>query len=352
MTQRLYEEWKKLADHTLKLEARYSELNTIFVSLSKFLRQYFQSIVLALGAILAINGLISPGMLIAGAIILGRALAPLDQMIKMKSYMEKSKKACDQIQNILSMAKLPNKKIKVDDLVPQVVFKNVTFTKKNAPSKKIIDNLSLTFKNHKTTIILGPSGAGKTSLMRLLAGIDDEFSGKITIDGYKTEELSNFTDMFSYVPQDVRLLSGSIAENISSFQKNSEDQDIIRAARMAGAHEFIQKLDQGYHYQLGSFGRGLSGGERQKITIARALFKDSPIYLFDEPTSNLDELSQVIFAKTIQTLKKKKKTIIISSHSKELISLADEILVLVGGKIQIFDTRNKVLDKIMVKKSK
>jgi PrtD family type I secretion system ABC transporter len=352
MSKRLYEEWKNLADHVRKLETRYSELNTFFISLSKFLRIYFQSIVLALGAVLAINSLISPGMLIAGAIILGRALAPLDQMVRMKAYIHKSEKARDQLHQLFSSSKPQKKKIEVDVLNPTIELKNVTFAKKNLPAKKIINNLSLQFKSSKTILILGPSGAGKTSLMRLLAGVENKFTGKITIDGYKMEDLAHPSDLFSYVPQDVHLLSGSVSENITSFQKDIDDQDVIKAAQKAGAHEFIQKLDNGYHYQLGSYGSGLSGGERQKITIARALFKDSPIYLFDEPTSNLDELSQIHFAKTIQALKKMKKTIILASHSKELIPLADEILVLVAGKIQMFDTRDNVLDKIMVKRSK
>ena len=350
----LFKEWELLSDKTRNEERKYTHLTGHFNGVSKFLRLYFQSIVLALGAILAINNQISPGMLIAGAIILGRALSPLDHLIKLRTFKNQYEKACQLLFKILNSEgkKETKKKIVIDNLEPTFKFRNVSLNKRGFEKQKIINNLSVDLKPFRTLIILGPSGAGKTSLIKLLIGLWKPDEGDITIDGYKIQGIENYHNFISYIPQEIQLLGGTVADNISAFDKAATDIDIIKAAKLAGAHEFIQNLNGGYKYNLGHNGSGLSGGERQKITLARAFYKESPIYIFDEPTSNQDDISLKRFIETVIDLKKQNKTIIISSHSKELIPLADDIMVLVGGKLSAYDSRDAILSKILVKQPK
>lgn len=218
------------------------------------------------------------------------------------------------------------------DGVNDIEFKNVSFSYLNGSN--VIDDISCTFKKNSLTAIVGPSGGGKSTILRLIARFWDINAGTIKVGGTPLDEINpdSWLSNISMVLQDVYLFHETVRENIIFGKKNATDNDMIRASKLAGCHEFIEKLPNGYETLVGEGGSTLSGGEKQRVSIARAILKDAPILLLDEPTSSLDSKNEVLVQKAISNLVQN-KTVIMIAHRLKTIKNADHIIVLDRGKI-------------------
>ena len=234
-----------------------------------------------------------------------------------------------------------NKKIEsLDD----IHFENVSFS--YTKGQTIIENISCYLKKNSLTAIVGPSGGGKSTILKLIARFWDVDEGNIKIGGMPLNEIhqDNWLEQISMVLQDVYLFHESIRENIIFGNENADEEDMIRAAKLAGCHDFIEKLPQRYETIVGEGGATLSGGEKQRISIARAILKNAPILLLDEPTSSLDAKNEVSVQKAISNLVKN-KTVVMIAHRLKTIKNADHIIVLDQGRIAEEGNHEELLKK-------
>ncbi len=294
-----------------------------------------------LGSYLVIRGEIAIGIIIAVVQLQNGVSMLVRSLGNFISEMQVSLAAADRIYEILDSEKEANKyeknhnypDIKEDKLA--VAFKNVSFSYKADNTRKLVlDELNFSVKKNTKVALAGPSGGGKSTVFKLILNFYPPESGDIIIDGKSISE-QNIVDIrnkLAYVPQDAYLFSGSIYENISYGKKEASKEEIIKAAEMANAHQFILGLEKGYETLVGERGAHLSGGQRQRIAIARAILKDAPILLLDEATSSLDSESEKMVQDALEKLMKGRTTLIIA-HRLATIQDADKILVLKEGKV-------------------
>ena len=346
MKQTLQAKWMKnyliFSDKLFKVSC----LTSNFSSLIKFFRLMFQSLGLGLGAWLVLENEIQPGMMIAGSILFSRTLGPIENISVILRQWDQAKSAESRLSEIIKNEDLSHTKISLPKPKGNLKVEAITIT---PPGRRlpVIHNLSFELEAGHLLAILGPSGSGKSSLMRTLSGAWPCIKGKVRWDGSHIRDWNEdeFGQYIGYVPQDIQLLKGTIAENIARF-KNIESEIIVEVAKQAKAHEMILKLPDGYNTMLGENGSGLSGGQRQKVAIARALFGNPPIIIFDEPSSFLDDRGRMEFIQMIQSLKSKDKMIIFTTHHRDVVEVATQILVLVEGKLQLFGNKIDVLAQI------
>ena len=246
------------------------------------------------------------------------------------------------IDNVMKTKELPgNQKIEYTD---DICFENVSFS--YLKGQNIINDISCSFKKNSLTAIVGPSGGGKSTMLKLIARFWDVDKGNIKIGGVPLTEIhpDNWLEKISMVLQDVYLFNETIRENIIFGNEKASEEDLIRAAKLAGCHEFIEKLPEGYDTVVGEGGSTLSGGEKQRISMARAILKNAPILLLDEPTSSLDAKNEVLVQKAISNLVKDKMVVMIA-HRLKTIKNADHIIVLDKGRIVEEGNHKELLKK-------
>lgn len=314
--------------------------------MSKTLRQLFQALTYGIGAYLAIVGEISPGMIIAGAVLLGRALAPLDLLTNTWKQFADARGAYYRLNNLLQnfpqiqeAMQLPAPKgdIKVENIV---VAPPGT---KNATLK----NVNMHIPQSTTVGVIGPSASGKSTFARALLGIWPVASGKVRLDGADIHRWNNVElgSYIGYLPQDIELFEGSISENISRFSE-VDAKEVVEAAKTAGVHEMILRLPQGYDTVVGVGGATLSGGQRQRIGLARALYNKPPVIVLDEPNSNLDEEGEKALLGAILKMKEAGSTIILITHRPSILNAVDNIAVLAQGVLTQYGRKEEVLAKL------
>jgi subfamily B ATP-binding cassette protein MsbA len=224
--------------------------------------------------------------------------------------------------------------VSVPEFKNEIEYRNVTFAYNNFDNKKILDNINLKIGKGKVVALVGQSGAGKTTMVDLLPRFYDVTEGSILIDGIDIREykLAGLRSLFGMVSQESILFNDSVFNNISFGKKDATREKVIEAAKIANAHEFISKLENGYETTIGDRGGKLSGGERQRLTIARAVLKNPPILILDEATSSLDSNSEKLVQDALTNLMKGRTTIVIA-HRLSTIQFADEIIVMQEGRI-------------------
>ena len=341
--------WLKKHYKFINIQSESSDVAGKWINLSRTLRQFLQSLTYGLGAYLAIKGLISPGMIIAGAVLLGRALQPLDLLTNSWKSFADSREAYKRLNSLLKKfpeipvaMKLPDPKgdIKVEGIV---VLTPVT-------QIPILKGLNMDIKAGETVGVIGPSASGKSTLARAILGIWPLHSGKVRLDGADIHRWNNIDlgPHIGYLPQDIELFEGSISENISRFG-DLDPEEVVEAAKVAGVHEMILKLPQGYDTLVGQGGATLSGGQRQRVGLARALYKKPKIIVLDEPNSNLDEEGDKALLNAIFTMKQNGSTIILVTHRLSILQVADKIAVLAQGTLSMFGKRDDVLSAMRPK---
>ena len=323
----------------------------IWSNLSKTLRMFFQSMILGLGAYLAVNMELSAGMMIAGSIIMGRALAPLDLMIGSWKGFSGARMAYKRIDKLLQ--DFPKDKEYMQLPAPKgFVSVEGIYAKPPASDKYTLENLNFSINRGDVVGVVGPSAAGKSTLARVILGIWPVTVGSVRIDGadvsqWDREHLGKF---IGYLPQDIELFNGSISENISRFGE-LVPQKVIEAATKAGVHEMILRLPNGYDTVIGDGAVVLSGGQRQRIGLARAIY-DNPVFVvLDEPNSNLDEQGEAALLLTVEELKKTQTTVLIITHRPSILKATNKILVMNSGRVEKYANSSEILNAITPQKN-
>lgn len=328
-----------------------SDRAAIWSNLSKSLRLMFQSLILGLGAYLAVQNEITAGMLIAGSIILGRALAPIDQMIATWKQLGGVRVAYHRIDDILNETAHQTSPMSLPKPKGELQLEQLCIHPQQI-DKPILDGINLSLNAGQTLALIGPSGSGKTTLARAIMGVVPITEGSIRIDQAELQQFDpEFLGLFmGYLPQDVALFDGSIADNIARFMPEPNAESIIQAAQIAGVHDMILHMPEGYNTLIGAGGISLSGGQRQRIGLARAVFNLPKIIVLDEPNAHLDDEGEKALIKAILYLKQQGSTVIFITHKLTLLNLSDQIMLLVEGKARAYGTRDEVI-KLMQSKA-
>jgi PrtD family type I secretion system ABC transporter len=315
-------------------------------SISKFFRTLIQSVALGYGAYLAIRGEMTPGMIIAGSILLGRALAPIEGVINSWKQLAEFRKSYASLDEILRS--IPDVEHSIELGRPtgklQLVDVSLRLREQGQPT---LNRVNLIVEAGETLAVIGPSGAGKTSLLKVLCGIYKPQEGQALIDGSDLEfrDLEALGQHIGYLAQTTELLAGKASENIARFSE-VDSQAVIKSAQLSGAHEMLMALPEGYETVLGDAGHGLSEGQKRKVGLARALYRDPAIVVLDEPGTGLDDASLLSVVKLIEELKSQKTTLVFTTHQPSLAQLADKIAVFVDGQIRLLGPSVEVLEKL------
>ena len=313
------------------------------VAWSKFIRYSQQSLALGAGALLVIDGQLSPGGMIAANVLMNRALAPIDQVVSGWRGFIGAAAAFGRLEKLL--LGFPQRDPALTRVAPtgQLEVRNVvaSATGRTTP---ILKNINLSLAAGTVLVILGPSGSGKSTLARVLMGIWPECTGNVLLDGLPMEswERSEIGPHLGYLPQDIELFEGTLAENIARFG-NVDSSKIIEAARCAGLHDMILRFPKGYDTPIGEAGALLSGGQRQRIGLARAIYGCPALIVLDEPNANLDEAGEAALVQTVQTMKAKGRTVVLITHRPGILAVADRVLLLIDGRVQAEGPRDSVL---------
>ncbi|WP_409303187.1 type I secretion system permease/ATPase [Pseudomonas sp. KCJK8993] len=339
----LRKRWFGVHSRFLGLQNQASDTGAVISSLSKTLRLCLQSLVLGLGAWLVIKGDMTAGMMIAGSILMGRALSPIDQLIAVWKQWSAAKLAYNRLDSLLREFPPGDSAMSLPAPKGQVSFEQVSA---GPPGRRMatLQQVNFSLQAGEVLGVLGASGSGKSTLARVLVGVWPTLAGTVRLDGadihrWNRDELGPY---IGYLPQDIELFTGSVAENIARFRQADPEQ-VVQAAQMAGVHELILRLPQGYDTILGDDGSGLSGGQKQRVALARALYGSPSLVVLDEPNSNLDTVGESALAAAIAQLKARGTSVVLVTHRSSVLALADKLLVLNEGRLQAFGPSQEVL---------
>jgi len=344
MHENVRKKWRDKYEKMLALQAEASENAGKMQSITRTIRITAQSLILGLGAYLAIHNIITPGMMIMASILMGRALAPIDQVVAMWRQFISTRQSYERLQSILSDFPQPERHLPL--VVPQGFIKVENAIVAPRGSQQIIlKGLSFEAKPGEIVGIIGPTASGKSSLAKMLVGVWLPMSGSYKLDGaemsfYNRDEIGR---LIGYLPQDIELFSGTVAENIARFG-DINMQYVIKAAMIAGVHDMILQLPKGYETEVGEGGGYLSGGQRQRIGLARALYGDPVLIVLDEPNSNLDEQGELALMRAMMIMKNMKRTIFVITHRMNILSIVDKIMLLGNGTIQLYGARDEIME--------
>lgn len=335
--------WGRLHDEQLRHQAHASDRAGVLVAATRCARLLLQIAILGTGAFLAIQREVSPGSIVAASILVGRALQPIEILVTQWRGFVAARGALGRVRVLLALPEDRDARMKLPPPEGRIAFEHVTV---EAPEKQrfILRDISFTLAAGESLAIAGPSAAGKSTLLRALAGVWPVSEGKVHLDGnditqWHPEELGRH---IGYLPQTVDLFAGTIAENIARFEE-ADPELVIAAAREAGCHEMIQQLPQGYNTRIGESGRGLAGGQRQRIGLARAIYRTPSLVLLDEPNAHLDNESEQRLLETLGALRRRGATVVIVSHASSVLTVADHILLLRDGVVQGFGPSKDML---------
>ena len=341
MLPRLRQRWQSERVHALDAQHDASARAGMISAISKTYRLTSQSLILGLGAYLALRREISPGMIIAGSILLGRALAPIDQLIGSWRSLDTARDAYRRLRELLGTYAPRAERMALPQIRGEYQLEKIVVTPAGATAP-IIKDLSLHIPAGTQVGIIGPSAAGKSTLVRTLLGLYPPTAGALRLDGAELTqyECSGLGDAMGYLPQDVELLDGTLAENIARFGEVNAEA-VVRAARLAGVHEMILGLPEGYDTRLDG-NRTMSAGQRQRVALARAVYGDPAVVVLDEPNSNLDEAGSAALDRALAALRSTGATVIIVTHRSRVLEQLDRVLLLIDGKLACYGRPNEV----------
>ncbi|SIS93050.1 type I secretion system permease/ATPase [Neptunomonas antarctica] len=312
-------------------------------ALTKFVRIALQSLILGVGAWLAIDDIISPGAMIAASILMGRALAPVELAIGSWKGFVSSRSAYARLEQLLEKFPVRDDPMVLPAPKGVIVVENVTALVPGTQAV-VLKGINVAIGQGDVVAVIGSSASGKSSLARLLVGVWPAAMGKVRLDGadiYSWNKLE-LGQYIGYLPQDIELFEGTIAENIARFGEVDSVQ-VVNAAQRAGVHDMILHFPQGYDTPIGEAGGFLSGGQRQRIGLARAMYCDPVLIVLDEPNSNLDEQGEVALVGAVKAMKTAGSTVVVITHRTNIVSVVDKILVLQEGGVKLFGPKAEVL---------
>ncbi|WP_258870695.1 peptidase domain-containing ABC transporter [Staphylococcus pseudintermedius] len=339
----MYSRGKKRFNSLVNKALKLGLYNNYQLSISNFVNIFISLIVLWVGSYLVIDKELTLGSLIAFNALLIYFLDPFERIINMQPIIQSSIVAIKRVGEIFDLETEKREKSMFRPLQNAIVFNDVCF--QYGFRRDILSNVNMTFTKGKKVGIVGSSGSGKSTIGKLLIQLYSCQNGNIYWDGKPIEDLSlmKLRDNIGYVPQDDFWFNGSIIENLTLNKKNVSKEVVIQACKESGAHDFISDLTNKYESIIENGGGNLSGGQKQKLSIARALIKDPDIYIFDEPTSSLDTLSEYKILELLEKLSSNNKTIILISHKLKSIANSDYIYVLKHGRIIEEGSHNELI---------
>ncbi|MEE9427877.1 MAG: type I secretion system permease/ATPase [Paracoccaceae bacterium] len=323
---------------------RASDINGLFSAFTKSFRLLLQSAMLALGAWLVLQNEITAGAMIAGSILMGAALAPIEQGISQWKIAQKARIGWKNLSDFLRLHPETSSPMDLPAPDANLTAKNITLFSLSG-EKPVLQNVSFELNTGEVLGIIGKSGSGKTTLLRVLMGLLAPTQGDVRLGGATLQQYSSdqLGKMVGYMPQNTQLFGGTVAENIAHMSMSPDPKRVAAAAQQAGIHQTIMALPQGYDTQITPHGFQLSGGQKQRISLARTLFHEPLILLLDEPSSSLDALGLQALESTISNMKANGKSVIIVGHRPSALSQCDKLLVLQDGKPTAYGPRDTVL---------
>jgi PrtD family type I secretion system ABC transporter len=348
MSGRLTKRWSEANEKYLAGNQRASDVAGGLGAIAKVMRMTLQSAVLAVGAYLVINQEATAGVIIAGSILSARALAPVDLAIAHWKGFVAARQSWHRLNRLLetlpaqpppTLLQNPSKKLSVESV--SIV----------APGEQrlIVQDATFALEAGNGLGVIGPSGSGKSSLIRALVGVWQPVRGKVRLDGAALDQWSSdiLGRHIGYLPQDVELFAGSVAQNICRFDPEATSETIIKAAREAGVHDMIIKMREGYDTQIGEQGAALSAGQAQRVGLARALYGDPFLIVLDEPNSNLDTEGDEALTRAVRGARERGAIVVVVAHRPIGIEAVDMLLVLKDGRVQAFGPKETVLGQVL-----
>ena len=340
--------WIKNRDTALGFQSLAGDRASTILASSRFIRMGLQVTILAAGGYLAIQDEITPGTMIAASIIMGRALAPVEMAVAQWRNFISVRDAYNRLNELVEGYPEPPELMDLPPPLGNISLNQVFIKAPEQPvSNIILNNITLDFSPGTITGVVGPSGCGKSSLLRGIVGVWPLFRGSVRYDGANIENwgAEKLGPFIGYMPQDVELFGGTVAQNICRFTQ-LDSEEIILAARKAGVHDLILQLQDGYDTNIGIGGQALSGGQRQRIALARALYKRPRVIVLDEPNSNLDSAGEKALTEAMIEAKKDGATVIVVSHRPSLLNSTDRIAVLNNGNLIKAGPRDQILSEL------
>ena len=348
MSGRLTKRWSEANQNYLAGNQRAADVSGGLGAIAKVLRMTLQSAVLAVGAYLVIHQEATAGIIIAGSILSARALAPVDLAIAHWKGFVAARQSWHRLNKLLETMPAPTVQTLLQNPSSRLSVEGVSIVPPG-DQKVIVQDVTFALQAGNGLGVIGPSGSGKSSLVRALVGVWQPFRGKVRLDGAALDQWSSdvLGRHIGYLPQDVELFAGSVAQNISRFDPDASADSIIAAAKEAGVHEMIIKMRDGYDTPIGEQGAALSAGQAQRVALARALFGNPFLIVLDEPNSNLDTEGDEALTRAVRAARERGAIVVVVAHRPIGIEAVDQLLVLKDGRMQAFGPKETVLGQVL-----
>lgn len=344
MTQTGFDRWQKARGRALAESLKAADVGGAYSTLTKTFRVFLQSAILGMGAWLALRGELSPGAMIAGSILMGRALAPIEIAVGQWAVVQRAQEGWNRLSLLLSRQPAEEKRTALPRPKALLEAQNLTVVPpgEHAATLRMVN---FRLEPGQALGVIGPSGSGKSTLARALIGAWKPAGGKVRLDGATLDQYDPDTlgSYIGYLPQRVMLFEGTIAENIARLQSNPDGEKVVAAAKKAAAHDMIVALPEGYDTRVSSLGGRLSGGQIQRVGLARAMYGDPIMLILDEPNSNLDNEGSMALNIAIRSMKDEGKVVLIMAHRPAAIQECDLLMVIEDGTRRAFGPRDQVL---------
>ncbi|WP_119392850.1 type I secretion system permease/ATPase [Taklimakanibacter lacteus] len=344
---RIGERWAAINDDYLAAHAQASDVAGSLGTVSKTVRIALQSAMLAVGAYLVILGEASGGIMIASSIMMSRALAPIELAIAHWKSFISARQSWGRLAGLVAAA--PQSEASVALPAPQATL-SVEAVSVTPPGDRrlVVQEVSFSLAKGSGLGVIGASASGKSSLIRAITGLWVPARGAVRLDGAALEQWDGeaLGRHVGYLPQDVQLFDGTIAENIARFETDAPAEKVLKAAQMAGVHDLVVHLPEGYGTRIGEAGSLLSAGQRQRIALARALYGDPFLVVLDEPNSNLDGEGEAALARAIASVRERQGIVIVVAHRPSALTSLDQLLVMAQGRAQAFGPKDEVLSRM------
>jgi ATP-binding cassette subfamily C protein len=346
MTGRMTQRWSKANRDYISQNESASDVAGGFGAFSKVLRLMLQSALLAVGAWLVINQQATAGVIIAGSILGSRALAPIDLVISQWRSFVSARQGWKRLNQLLGALPKQDEPMQLQPPAGKLTIENISVVPPGE-QKVVVADVTFALEAGNGLGIIGPTASGKSSLVRTLVGVWRPARGKVRIDGAALDQWSSdaLGQHIGYLPQDVELFAGTVAQNIARFEENAEPDLIIAAAKAAGVHDMIVNLPQGYDTEVGENGTSLSSGQQQRVGLARALYRDPFLVVLDEPNANLDSEGDEALTAAIAGVRKRGGIVVVVAHRPSAIAAVDLILVMNKGRLHHFGPKEEALAK-------
>ena len=346
---RAVDRFEKVNQSYLALQTKANDVTSKLTAVSKFLRLTLQSAILGLGAYLTLRGELTGGAIIAASITTSRALAPVEQVIAHWRNFLAARQSYDRLSKTLDRFPAVHRPLALPAPVERLALENATVCVPGTQHAVLFD-VSLELRRGQAVAVIGPSAAGKSSLARAITGVWPLARGSIRLDGaelksWSADELGRH---IGYLPQDVTLFEGTIAENICRLEDEKDSHAIIAAAKAAGVHDMILHLPNGYETNVGPDGSALSAGQRQRVALARALFRDPFLVVLDEPNSNLDAEGESALSAAIQGVRNRDGIVLVIAHRPSALNTVDHVAMINAGQLSAFGPKDEVLKKVLL----